>query len=66
MIYKIETLNLTNALVNSARILVFSSDGQFVLVKSDTHIEYALESYDESIETELFEDALYKQPCKDC
>jgi hypothetical protein len=66
MIYKIQTSNLTDAFVSGAKILVFSFDGQFVLVKSDTIIEYALESYNESSQTELFNDTLYKQPCKDC
>jgi hypothetical protein len=66
MIYKIENANLTDALVNGARIMVFSFDGTYVLVRSDIDLAYALESYDESNLSELANDPLYKQPCKDC
>jgi hypothetical protein len=64
MIYKIKNLNDT--LSSGATILVFSFDGEYVLVRSDTPIEYALESYDESEASALFNNPLYKQPCKDC
>lgn len=66
MIYKITNSNLTDALVAGARLLVYSSDGAFVLVRSDQELSYALEIYNESSITQLFEDPLYKQPCKDC
>jgi hypothetical protein len=66
MIYKIYGNQLTAALVNDSKFIIFSFDGQYALVKSDVAPSNALEEYEESFMGELYNDPLYKQPCKDC
>lgn len=66
MIYKIHGNSVCDALVNGAQFIIFSFDGQYALVRSETEINGSLESYNESELDGLFNDALYKQPCKDC
>jgi len=39
MIYKITNSNLTDALVNGARLVIYSFDGAFVLVRSDIDLD---------------------------
>jgi hypothetical protein len=66
MIYKIHGNKVIDALVNGGRFIIFSFDGTFALIRSDEAIDYALETYEESEITNLYNDTLYKQPCKDC
>ena len=66
MIYKINGNDLTGVLVNGGKFIIFSYDGSFALVRSDELIENALETYEESQMNDLYNDPLYKQPCKDC
>jgi hypothetical protein len=66
MIYKINGKNLTDAMVNGGKFIAFSYDGTFALVRSQDPISDALEAYEESELQILFNDPLYKQPCKDC
>ena len=66
MIYKINGNHLTGVLVNGGKFIIFSYDGTFALVRSDEEIVGALDVYNESQLTELYNDPLYKQPCKDC
>jgi len=66
MIYKIYGKHLTEALINGGKFIIFSYDGTFALVRSDEEIVGALDVYNESHLAELYNDSLYKQPCKDC
>lgn len=66
MIYKINNIDLSDVLVNGGRLVVFSFDGKYAIVSSEKTLSYALDAYDEAEITQLFEDPLYKQPCKDC
>lgn len=66
MIYKINGNKVTDVLINGGKFLVFSYDGTFALIRSNEIISDALEIYEESSLNELFNDPLYKQPCKDC
>lgn len=66
MIYKILGKDLCGALVNGARFIIFSFDGEFALIRSDTEVAGWLETYSEPDLTGLYNDPLYKQPCKDC
>lgn len=66
MIYKIYGKDLCEALVNGARFLIFSFDGEYALVKSDITLNKFIEQYDESSIEELYGDPLYRQPCKEC
>lgn len=66
MIYKINGNKLTDVLVNGGGFIIFSYDGLFALVRSQDPISDALEVYEESELQILFNDPLYKQPCKDC
>jgi hypothetical protein len=66
MIYKINGKNLTSAMVNGGGFIAFSYNGVFALVRSQDPINDALEVYEESELQILFNDPLYKQPCKDC
>lgn len=66
MIYKIYGNSVCDALVNGAQFIIFSFDGQYALVRSETEIANSLETYGESELLQLYKDPLYKQPCKDC
>jgi hypothetical protein len=66
MIYKIYGNQLTEALINGGKFIIFSFDGQYAIVRSETPLEDVLEEYEESHMSSLYEDPLYKQPCKDC
>ena len=66
MIYEILGKDLYNILNNGAQFIIFSFDGEYALVRSDTSIETALEVYTETDLPILYNDPLYKQPCKDC
>jgi hypothetical protein len=66
MIYKIPGKSLYDAQTNGAQFIVFSFDGEFALVRSDSEVVGNLETYEESQLSSLFNDPLYKQPCKDC
>jgi hypothetical protein len=66
MIYKIYGNELTAALVNDAKFIIFSFDGQYALIRSDSPLTSALEQYEESQLDSLYADSLYRQPCKDC
>jgi hypothetical protein len=66
MIYKINGNDLTGVLVNGGKFIIFSYDGVFALVRSDEEIVGALDVYNESQLTELYNDPLYKQPCENC
>ena len=66
MIYKILGKDLYNTIINGAQFIVFSFDGEYALVKSDTAIEIALAVYAELDLPALYNDPIYKQPCKDC
>ncbi len=66
MIYKIYGNQLTAALINDSKFIIFSSDGQYALIRSESAPQDALEEYEESQISELYADPLYKQPCKDC
>lgn len=66
MIYKIYGNEITAALVNDCKFIIFSFDGQYALVRSDSPIPNALEEYEESQMDSLYTDPLYRQPCKDC
>lgn len=66
MIYKIYGNQLNSALINDAKFIMFSFDGQYALVRSDSPIPDSLEQYDETQMDSLYADPLYRQPCKDC
>ena len=66
MIYKILGKDLYNILNNGAEFIIFSFDGEYALIRSDVSIETALEVYTETDLPTLYNDPLYKQPCKDC
>jgi hypothetical protein len=66
MIYKIYGNQLTAELINSQKFIIFSVDGQYALVKSDSPLPDALEQYEETQLSSLYSDPLYRQPCKDC
>lgn len=66
MIYKIYGNQLTAAIVNDSKFIIFSFDGQYALVRSDSPVANALEQYEESDMNSLYQDPLYRQPCKDC
>jgi hypothetical protein len=66
MIYKIYGNQLTAALVNDSKFIIFSFDGKYALVRSDSPVPDAVEQYEESYISELYKDPLYTQPCKDC
>lgn len=48
------------------QFIIFSVDGTYALVRSDTDIDEYLEKYPESELNSLLNDTLYQQPCKDC
>jgi hypothetical protein len=66
MIYKIYGNQLTAALINDAKFIIFSFDGQYALVRSDSPLTDSLQEYEESDMDSLYQDPLYRQPCKDC
>jgi hypothetical protein len=66
MIYKIYGKQLHDATLNGAVFIIFSFDGQFALVRSNTPLPDALEQYEETQMNSLYTDPLYRQPCKDC
>lgn len=66
MIYKIYGKQMYDAMTNGAKFIMFSSNGEFALVKSETTVPNYLEVYEESEMNSLYADPLYKQPCKDC
>jgi hypothetical protein len=66
MIYKIYGNQLTAALINDAKFIIFSFDGQYALVRSDSPLTDSLQEYEESDMDSLYQDSLYRQPCKDC
>ena len=66
MIYKIYGKQLTESLINDAKFIIFSFDGQYALVRSDSLLPDAFEQYEESQLDSLYADPLYRQPCKDC
>lgn len=66
MIYKILGKDVYNVSISGAQFIIFSADGKYALVKSSTPIETALNTYLEIDLPELYNDPLYKQPCKDC
>jgi hypothetical protein len=66
MIYKIYGNQITSALVDGAKFIIFSFDGQYALVRSDSPLTNALEQYEETQMDSLYADPLYRQPCKDC
>jgi hypothetical protein len=66
MIYKIYGNQLSDALSNNAKFIIFSFDGEYALVRSDTPLTNIIEQYDETQMNSLYSDPLYRQPCKDC
>ncbi len=66
MIYKILGSCLTDALATGGEFIIFSSDGTYALVKSKSEIKGSLSTYNESELSKLYNDPLFKQPCKDC
>lgn len=66
MIYKIYGNQITAALINDEKFIIFSFDGQYALVRSDDPLPGALEQYEETQLNSLYADPLYRQPCKDC
>jgi hypothetical protein len=66
MIYKIYGNQLSDALSNNAKFIIFSFDGEYALVRSDTLLTNIIEQYDETQMNSLYSDPLYRQPCKDC
>lgn len=66
MIYKILGKDLCDAIVNGAQFIIFSFDGKYALVRSDTAIENVLDVYSEIDLLTLYNDPLYKQPCENC
>lgn len=66
MIYKIHGNEVGDALENGAKFLIFSSNGFYALVRSENTIVDSIETYEETNLSNLYEDPLYKQPCKDC
>jgi hypothetical protein len=66
MIYKIYGNQLTEALINGGKFIIFSFDGQFALVRSDTPLPDTLQQYEETQMNSLYTDPLYRQPCRDC
>ena len=66
MIYKIYGNQITAALVNDAKFIIFSFDGQYALVRSESPLSDIIEQYDETQLDSLYTDPLYRQPCKDC
>jgi len=66
MIYKIYGNQLSVALSNNAKFIIFSFDGKYALVRSDTELTNVIEQYDETQMNSLYSDHLYRQPCKDC
>jgi hypothetical protein len=66
MIYKIYGNQLSDALSNDAKFIIFSVDGEYALVRSDTPLTTVIEQYDETQMDSLYADPLYRQPCKDC
>jgi hypothetical protein len=66
MIYKINGNRMCDALVYGAKFIIFSTNGEFALVKSESPLSEYLEEYDESSLDSLYSNPLYLQPCKDC
>ena len=66
MIYKIYGNQLSDALSNNAKFIIFSFDGEYALVRSDSPLTDTIEQYDETQMNSLYADPLYRQPCKDC
>jgi len=66
MIYKINGSKVYDATINGAQFIIFSFDGEFALVKSDSDVSDYLEKYPDSDLSSLYDLPLYKQPCKDC
>lgn len=66
MIYKIYGNQIADALVNNAKFIIFSFDGEFALVRSESSLLNFLEEYEETQIDSLYADPLYRQPCKDC
>jgi hypothetical protein len=66
MICKIYGNQLTSALINDAKFIIFSFDGQYALVRCEVPLVDALEQYQDSDINSLYADPLYRQPCKDC
>lgn len=66
MIYKILGKDLCDAIVNGAQFIIFSFDGKYALIRSDTVIENVLDVYSEIDLLTLYNDPLYKQPCENC
>lgn len=66
MIYKIHGNKVCDALVNGAKFIIFSWNGEYALVRSEDAITDCVEIYNESDLNSLYDDPLYKQPCKDC
>ena len=66
MIYKILGKDVCDALVNDAKFIIFSFDGEFALVSSDVDVSNYILSYHDGDLGALKNDPLYKQPCKDC
>jgi hypothetical protein len=66
MIYKIYGNQLSDALSNNAKFIIFSFDGEYALVRSDSPLTDIIEQYDETQMNSLYSDPLYRQPCKDC
>ena len=66
MIYKIYGNQIADALVNNAKFIIFSFDGEFALVRSESSLPNFLEEYKETQIDSLYADPLYRQPCKDC
>lgn len=66
MIYKIYGTDLCGAMVGGAEFIIFSFDGTYALVRSIDPIPNHVTAYTETDLQKLYNDPLYKQPCKDC
>jgi hypothetical protein len=66
MIYKIYSNQLTEELINDNKFIMFSFDGQYALIRSESTFLNALEQHEETQLKFLYADLLYRQPCKDC
>jgi hypothetical protein len=66
MIYKINGSDAYKSAEDNADFIIFSFDGSYALVRSNTTLDYAIESYSEDNLSSLLSDPLYTQPCKDC
>ena len=68
MIYKINGSDVYSVTSNGAQFIIFSTDGEFALVKSNETIEESLEIYADENLNSLLHDPLFRQPhpCEDC